>query len=169
VKRISAPAFPAVSADQLREWLRLDPDVDADTLDLLLGSAVDHVQALTGQIVVSADYETVLHGPGCHVITISNSTAVALFDQAGDPITDIDIVEASVHGDLVFVEVLPADRGPVTVRVTAGWTTEEMVPASLRHAIAVYVGAAYDSRHAIDDATLRTVAALCQPFRRIVI
>lgn len=164
MKRISAPQFPAVSSDQLREWLRLDDSVDESTLDMLLGSAVDHVQSVTGQIVVSADYQTVLClAPGCHAIPISNPTAVTLSDASGDPIDPTDAY-AIIGDDLVLLTIVANDLGALTIRITAGWTTEEAVPQALRHAIAVLVGASYDGRTEISDQTFTTVSRLCRPY-----
>lgn len=167
-RRITAPAFPAVSTSQLREWLRLDDDVDQDTLDLLLGSAVDHVESITGQTVVSAVYQTVITDPGCYLLPINNVTAVSVQDSDGNPVA-IEIAEASIHAARAVVDVGSAIDGPIIVQITAGWTSEDEVPAALRHAVAVYVGAAYDTRNDISDATFRTIANLVRPYWRPVV
>lgn len=151
VVRTSPPSFAAVSAAQLREWLRLDADVDQPTLDLLLGAAVDHIAGLTGLYVVSAQYEVSFTATGCYSLPISNITQA----NAG----------AIVGGNLdINVEV-----APLVVSIKAGWTSEEAIPTALRHAIAVYVGAAYDSRHDIGDATFQTIKRLCAPFIRVAL
>lgn len=152
LRRISVPAFPAVSDAQLREWLRLDGDVDQSTLDLLLGAAVDHIAALTGLYVVSADYSVTIPQAGRHSIPATNVTALpdgAAFD-----------------GSIITIDV---EAAPATITVTAGWTSEEAIPEALRHAIAIYVGAAYDTRHDISDATFITIKRLCAPLARVAL
>jgi hypothetical protein len=151
VVRTSPPSFPAVSSAQLREWLRLDPDVDQATLDLLLGAAVDHIAGLTGLYVVSAEYAVSFAATGCYSLPISNITQT----EAG-----------AVVGGNLEIEV---EAVPLVVSISAGWTTEEAIPVALRHAIAIYVGAAYDSRHDISEATFATIKRLCAPFIRVAL
>jgi hypothetical protein len=55
------------------------------------------------------------------------------------------------------------------VSIKAGWTSEEAIPTALRHAIAIYVGAAYDSRNEISDAAFQTIKRLCAPFIRVAL
>jgi uncharacterized phiE125 gp8 family phage protein len=164
-KRVSAPSFPAVSSSQLREWLRLDSDIDQSTLDLLLSSAVDHIQSITGQNVVSADYQTTFPATiRCDTINATNITAIVVTD-VDDQV--IDPADYALDGQRLLIT--GDDLGPLTVTITAGWTDEDSVPESLRHAIAVLVGAGYDSRNEISDATFRTVERLCRPYWKPVL
>lgn len=162
ITRITAPAFPAVSADELETWLRIDCGSDPETLSLLVASATELVEALTGRVLGSAQYRIEFAGSAlCYSFPISPVQTVESVKVDGEPITDWRYANGIVH-----LDALP-ESAPV-VTVVAGSTDVEAIPEALRHAIAVLVSASYNNREEISDQTMRTVERLCAPHRRIV-
>jgi len=176
--RVSVPSFPALSDAELREWLRIDPSIDQFTLDMLLGSAVDFVEGQIGKVLIAADYEIDLGCPGrvvpigiCPVNSVSISGAYATEDSVVDDIFD-DLDSAlwewdSQRGLIRFLEDEPPRR--IAIRVNAGFTNVASIPDSLRHAIAILVGASYDGRVALDEKTFTTVNRLIARHRKMVL
>lgn len=94
-----------VTQEQLEEWLRIDPDTDETTLNMLVSSAIDQIEHHTGLVL--------------------------------RPYTD-----------------------PVSLMAV-----EPLVPASLKHAVAVLVHASFDNRTGSNEDAWRAVKALCAPWR----
>lgn len=94
-----------VTLPQIQEWLRLDPDTDIGTLNLLVSSAIDIVEHETGRTL----------------------------RPYVDPLTTL--------------------------------TVTPVVPESLKHAVAVFVSAHFDDRAGSNEAAMKTVKALCLPYR----
>ncbi|VWX51762.1 conserved hypothetical protein [Novosphingobium sp. 9U] len=160
--RITAPAFPAVSADELETWLRIDCGSDPETLSLLVGSATEIVEGLTNRVLGSARYRIDFAGSAlCYSLPISPVLSVESVEVDGEPLTGWRYASGIVH-----FEALPASAPVVTVM--AGSTDVASIPGALRHAIAVLVSASYNNREEVSDQTIRTVERLCAPHRRIV-
>ncbi|MDG2532067.1 hypothetical protein P6144_00255 [Sphingomonas sp. HITSZ_GF] len=162
ITRLTPSTFEALTEEQLSEWLRIDSDSDALTTAMLVQSATEIVEGLTGQSLGESDFRIVF------------DRRMACLSLPLDPIQTVNSVKVAgqavgytLRGDTIFLDAFPA--GPVTVEVTAGYGDPELVPLSLRHAIAVLVGAGYDNREAIDPKTMQTVANLCARHRRLVL
>lgn len=162
ITRLTIPAFDAVSNDQIVEWLRIDPDTDNITLAMLVSSAVETVEGLTGLNIAACDY------------LVDFDRRCATYRLPLDPVTTVKSVTAggvsqtfTVQGDTLILDAFPT--APVSAVVTAGYDDPEMMPVSLRHAVAVLVGASYDNREALDPKTMQTVQNLCARHRRMVL
>jgi len=162
IARITAPAFPAVSADELETWLRIDCGSDPETLALLVGSATEIVEGLTNRVLGLARYRVEFAGSAiCYSLPLSPVRSVVSVEVNGEPITGWHLASGILHFD-----ALPASAPVVTLM--AGHDDVEFIDLSLRHAIAVLVSASYNNREEVSDQTMRTVERLCAPHRRIV-
>lgn len=165
ITRLTLPSFPAVSSSDLESWLRIDPNQDAATLAMLVASATEYVEGLTGLCLGSATYRVSLDS-----IATSYRLPIA-------PIQAIAKVECWQNGALTALDGWRLENGwlllssvpasPPVVTLSAGYADPSSVPQSLAHAIAVLVSAGYNTREEISDLTAKTIDRLCQRHKRI--
>jgi uncharacterized phiE125 gp8 family phage protein len=167
ITRLTTPTFAAVTNEEIAEWLRIDPATDVATLAMLLGSATDMVESLTGLAVGAATYRInffdarkVYHLPITPLVSV---TSVTLRGDA-EP---LDPSKWALHGDCVVLTDYPAV--PASIVLEAGFGSPETIPDGIRHAIAVMVGASYDGRHEMSDQTAKTVDRLVSRWKRVVL
>ncbi len=161
ILRTSPPAFDLVSSDELVEWLRIDPNTDADTLKMLVTSATEYVEGLTNLTIGASTYRIRLdHRATRYRLPLTNVTGITGVTVSGQPLTD----GYRLDGCSVVFYVMP-DACPV-ITVMAGYGSVETVPDAIRHSIAVLVSAGYNSREEIDPKTFATVERLCSRYRR---
>jgi uncharacterized phiE125 gp8 family phage protein len=163
--RTSPPAFPLVSPSELETWLRLDPNTDSATLDMLVTSATEIVEGITNRTIGASTYRIVMDRRAtCYPIYLTNITAVVSVKIGTDTIDGWRLAEEG--GDtLLILDQLPAS--PPIVTISAGIGDIDHVPDCVRHAIAILVSAGYNNREDIDEATFRTVERLCARYRRV--
>lgn len=169
ITRTSLPSFPVVSDAELREWLRIDSNTDTLTLNLLLLTATEMVEAQTGTVMQQASYRIDFADiRTCYTITISPIQSISRvfysIDDTEYTITDFtyDRVTRTIH--------LPSyPDATVTVELIAGYPTAAAIPDALRFACAVLSGALYDNREALDEKTVQTVRHLCAKHRSIIL
>lgn len=165
--RLTAPAFPALTDAELVSWLRIDADQDTETLTMLVGSATEYVEGLTGRCLGLSTYQVALDGiDECYrlpLAPIQSVTKVEYRDVAGvlQPITNYMVDQ----GTLILAAYAP---GFPIVTLTAGYADTDAIPEALRHAVAVLVSAGYNGREEVSDATMKTVERLCQRHKRFV-
>jgi len=177
-----------ISVDEAKQHLRVESDFTDD--DALIESyaraAQDAVERLTSQILTVREMELAVRGFPCSAIELPREpvtaiTAIAYLDGSGGAAE----LEA---GDWRWSEsnpgqVLPAigtswpaaydEDGSVRVTFEAGYE-EGLCPASLIAAVKLLLGHFYTNREAVVTGTIATdmpqgVAALCAPYRRILI
>ena len=173
--RTSLPAFTIVDQATLEQWLRIDASVDEQTVDLLLASATDYLEGLTGQVLASANYIVVLDPAGGFSpigLTPFNgvlSVAALFTDGTAQTLTAGTQYTISLSGisPVISFTELPDGTVGVSVACNAGYTSAASVPASLQHAAAVLVAAGYDNRSALDPRTIATVDNLIQRYRAV--
>jgi uncharacterized phiE125 gp8 family phage protein len=165
IDRLTPPDFPALSHAEIANWLRIDSDHEPETLNMLVGSATEYIEGLTGLSIGRSTYCVTLDGL-CDVFRlplepIQSVTSVEYIDRSGviQPITDWHYVA----GYLYFAT---APRGFPVVTLVAGYSDPQMVPTALAHAIAVLVSSGYNSREEMTDQTAKTVERLCQRHKR---
>jgi len=161
--RISPPSFPVVTTAELEAWLRLDPNTDTSTLDMLVTSATEIVEGITNRTIAPANYRvTTDNRATCYALPLTNVTVIISVTVAGEPVTDWLLT-----GDTLHLPALPASPPVITLR--AGYPDIDLIPDAIRHAIAVLVSAGYNAREDIDAKTFQTVERLCARYRRIVL
>lgn len=166
ITRLTIPAFPALSEDEIASWLRIEADQDADTLTMLVGSATEYVEALTGRRLGLSTFRVELDGiDECYrlpIAPVQSITKVEYRDKGGI-LHEID-EWALVGGG--FLRLTSLSPGFPIVTLEAGYPDNTSVPVSLAHAVAVLVSAGYNGREEISDQTIKTVDRLCQPHKR---
>ena len=162
ITRLSPSTFEAINEEQLSEWLRIEPDSDLLTTAMLLASATEIVEGVTGLTLAEGTFR------------IEFSRRMAYLKLPLEPVQTITSVKVggetvtyTRRGDTIVLDAFP--MGDVTVEVTAGYDDPELIPVSLRHAIAVIVAAGFDGREDIDPKTMKTVEWLCARHRRFVL
>jgi uncharacterized phiE125 gp8 family phage protein len=173
ITRTSTPTFPLIDDDTLREWLRIDSDVDADTLAMLLASATDYIQGVTGSVLAASNYTVAYDCFGCRLdvplFPLNSVTGVAATLADGSSVTldpSAYTVNLLSYRPSILVTA-PTETVGLIVSANAGYTAQASVPASLQHAAAVLVAAGYDNRSDLDPKTLATVANLIAQYRRV--
>jgi uncharacterized phiE125 gp8 family phage protein len=172
--RLTLPTFPLIDDTTLREWLRIDADVDAATLALLLASATDYIQGLTGIVLAAADftvaYDSLSPAMAVPLFPINTLSGVAAKLADGTSVDlDASAYVANLYSTTPTISILtvPENTVAVIVSANAGYQTQASVQASIQHAAAVLVAAGYDNRSALDASTTATVAALVAQYRRV--
>jgi uncharacterized phiE125 gp8 family phage protein len=166
ITRLSLPTFTALSDQDRASWLRLDEGQDAPTINMLVSSATDYVEGITGLCLGLASYRVEFDGIDCRyrlpLAPVQSITSVEYRDLTGalQAIPDGWFLSGS---DLHFT-ALPA--GCPIVTLTAGHPDAVSVPTALRHAIAVLVSAGYNAREELTNQTITTVDRLCQRHKR---
>lgn len=150
---VTPPTFVALADSEIREWLRIDPEVDFFSLTMLIASATNIVESITGLTIRQTGFQMTACAPD-GVVVIPNSP-IATIDAVQDATGPITGWTYANH-----VLTLPAPSMAVTIDFTCGWPTTLAIPQSIRHAIAVLVAAGYDARSEIDDQTMTTVMRL---------
>lgn len=159
------PEFPALTAADIEAWLRIDPDQDENTIAMLVGSATEYVEGVTGLCLGLSTYRIDLDGiDECYRIPIApvqSVSKVEYLDRDGmlQPITNWHLASGYLH-----FSAYPA--GTPIVTAEAGYPDNSAIPLALCHAIAVLVSAGYNGREDISDQTIRTVDRLCQRHKR---
>ncbi len=166
ITRLTLPSFPALTNAEIEAWLRIDPDQDADTLAMLVGSATEHVEGVTGLALGVSTYMVELDGiDESYRLPIEPVQSVSKVEYR-----DRDGVLQSITGWHVasgYLYFPGYPMGSPIVTLEAGYTREVGVPLALAHAIAVLVSAGYNGREEISDQTIKTVDRLCQRYKRV--
>jgi uncharacterized phiE125 gp8 family phage protein len=174
ITRTSTSTFSLIDDDTLREWLRIDSDIDADTLAMLLASATDYIQGLTGSVLAASNYTVAYDRFGCRVdvplFPLNSITGVTATLADGSSVT-LDTSAYTVnllsYRPSITLVTAPTDAVGLIVSANAGYTAQASVPASLQHAAAVLVAAGYDNRSELAPNTLATVANLIAQYHRV--
>lgn len=167
ITRLSLPEFPALSKIELEAWLRIDAGQDDGTVAMLVGSATEYVESVTGLCLGLSSYRVELDGLDLSyrlpLAPVQSITKVEYRVREGTlhEITDWHL--ASGH-----LRLPDHPAGTPIVTLVAGYDSSTGIPLSLAHAIAVVVSAGYNSREEISDQTAKTVDRLCQRYKRIV-
>lgn len=171
---------PPVSTTELRDWCRIDDKQDEETLYGLSLAATLLIEQATGRSLAGRLYEFAFDpcgGPkfrieAAPIIQIVN---VLLRDEHGVT-TPVALTEYNVsEGDTAWTFYMPGIAVPpgtqIIAEVETGYAGSAQVPAPLRHAIAVWVGAHYADREGGDIIAKaeRTVASLIAPYRLSVL
>ncbi len=167
ITRLTLPSFPALTNAEIEAWLRIDPDQDADTLAMLVGSATEYVEGVTGLTLGLSTYRVELDGLEdiyrLPIDPVQSVTKVEYRDRDG-VLHEID--GWHVASGYLYFSGFPL--GSPIVTLEAGYPENTGIPISLAHAIAVLVSAGYNGREEISDQTTKTVDRLCQRYKRIV-
>ena len=166
ITRLTLPNFPALSDQDRSSWLRIDEGQDNSTIDMLVSSATDYVEGITGLCLGSASYSIDLDWNECRMrvlplAPIQSITSVEYWDETGTtlPFTDWTLAANRFRYDFPT---------RLTITLVAGYSDPASVPISLRHAIAILVSAGYNGREELSDQTIKTVERLCQRHKRYV-
>jgi uncharacterized phiE125 gp8 family phage protein len=175
ITRTSSPSFTLVDDTTLRQWLRIDDAVDAETLTLQMAAATDYLEGQTGRVLAAASYTIALDAVepcialGLFPLNSVSSVVANLADGTSQTLTagsDYRISITSQRPSLSILNV-PAKAASFLVTCNAGYTSQDAVPASLQQAAAVLVAAGYDNRSALDPKTFDTVSALISRYRAV--
>lgn len=176
ITRLTSPSFAIVDADTLTEWLRIDSDIDSATIELLLSSATDYIEGVTGRVLAAAnyqiDYDSLAPSLPLNIAPLNSVSTVSAKLADGSSVvltagTDY-LTQAASSAPSIMLLNIPANTVSITVLANAGYTNAAAVPASIQHAAAVLVAASYDSRSALDPATAMTVTNLVSRYRRVM-
>lgn len=163
--RLTLPEFPALTDDEIASWLRIEVDQDADTTTMLVGSATEYVEALTGQRLGLSTFRVELDGiDECYRLPLTPIQSVTKVEYRDRDSELQEITGWHLAGGYLYLSGYPA--GMPIVTLVAGYPDKEAMPIALAHAIAVLVSAGYNGREEISDQTLKTVDRLCQPHKR---
>ena len=167
ITRLTLPLFAALSNAEIESWLRIDADQDKDTVAMLIGSATEYCEGVTGSAIGLSNYLVELDGiAGEYPLPIAPVQSVIKVQYRDDTGTlqDIDPAEWTFMGRSVRFSGLPA--GSPIVTLEAGNDRPVAIPLALRHAIAVLVSAGFNGREEMSEQTMRTVDRLCQQHKR---
>jgi len=166
------PDYLAITADEAKQWCRIDTDDDDALIAGLIAAAQSAAEAYTGRTIVPSTLEFSFDEgdkryviPTAPVIAISD---VELMDAEGVkealPIPDSYWVLLRDSG--AVLTLAGGMRGCRTLVVTceAGYATPDEIPAPIKQAIAVHVGSFYANREGQDAAAV-TFQNLLSPFR----
>lgn len=165
--RLTLPSFPALTAQELEDWLRIDAGLDAAALAMLVGSATEYVEGVTGlQIGLSTYRVTWDVVDDCYRLPLSPIQSVSKVEYRDSNGALHEITGWHLAGGYLHLSGYPTNFPIVTME--AGYPDNASIPTALCHAIAVLVSEGYNSREAISDQALKTVDRLCQRYKRIV-
>lgn len=163
--RLTVPSYPTLTDGEIATWLRIDSGQDPETIDMLVSSATEYVEGITGLALGACTYRVTLDGiDECYRLPLSPIQSVSMVqyrDRAG-VLTTLDGWHYA-SGCIYFASYPP---GCPIVTLEAGYPTVQLIPSQLRHAIAVLVSAGYNGREEMTDQTVKTVANLCQRHKR---
>lgn len=177
-RTLSEDFHPPVSTTQLRDWCRIDPRQDEGILWDLGAAATAHVEQATGRSISARLYEfefSPCEGPRFKIeaAPIIQIVGVSLRNELGveTPLlsTDYNVKEGDTAWTVFTPNLTIPDGNTIVVEVETGYSDSAKVPAPIRHAIAVYVGAHYAQREGDAEKAMATVAALISPFRLSVL
>lgn len=161
ITRLTRPSFPAVSTAELEAWLRIDAGSDPEAVNMLVGSATEYVEAITGLTLGLADYRIDFATQEyCYKLNISPIVSItSVADRGGVPLSGWTLEHGYLHFDS-----FPAF--PPVITLEAGYATTNAIPEGLRHAIALLVAAGFNAREDIDEKTFKTVERLTSRYRK---
>jgi uncharacterized phiE125 gp8 family phage protein len=167
ITRLTMPSFPALTDAEIATWLRIDLGQEPFAIDMLVASATEYVEGITGLCLGLSTYRIALDGlDDCYRLPLSpvqSVTSVEYRDHTGAliPITDWHFVNGYLHFS-------GYTSGFPIVTIEAGYSDNTAIPVSLAHAIALLVSEGYNSRESLSDATFKAVDRLCQRYKRFV-
>lgn len=168
--RTVAPAAMVISLEEARLHLRIDHGSDDKLLEHLILAATDHVEGaagmLGGRCLLNQTWRETFRSfplgrPACDAMVLSlrpvSDAVVTYFDSAGDlqtlapelyRLVDTDggvVLEAATA--VAWPATEQGRRAAVTVEYVAGYGDDPHdVPAAIRQAILMFVGAWYENR-----------------------
>lgn len=169
VKRITAPAIPAVSLETTKRHLNVDHDDDDALIEVFISAATEHVQRFLGRALVDQVWELTIDEFPDEAIEIPLPPLIEVVSVKYD---DGDGSEQTLATDSYTVDarqdepswVLPAnDTWPTTfdgvnavrVRFRAGYEattdspSDSTVPADIKAGILLMIGTLYANRETV--------------------
>ncbi len=173
-RTLSENSHPPVSTTELRDWCRIDDKQDEEMLYGLSLAATAHIEHATSRSISARLYEfefDLSEGPRFRIeaAPIIQVVSVSLRDDLGTTTQLIPEEYVVQEGDTSWSFYMPgmtvSPGNTIVAEVETGYASSASVPAPIRHAIAVYVGAAYAQREGDAEKAMATVAALIAPYR----
>jgi uncharacterized phiE125 gp8 family phage protein len=179
----TAPTDQAISLDLAKAHLRVDGAAEDDLIALYLASALKHIEDLAGLLLMrqawvierpdfpkSSNPMLVPLRPFIGVVSLTYA------DEAGaDVVMDASDYMVDCAGERSFARISPsADGWPcvqndranaVRIKVSVGWEAVDKVPASLRNAALLALGAFYENRGDNTAALPPAIESLIAGFR----
>jgi len=167
ITRLTSPDASVLTDEQIETWLRIDAGQDSATLYMLVNSATEYVEGVTGLQIGLCTYRVELDGlDECYHIPLTPIQSVSKVEYR-----DRDGVLHEItgwHFARGYLHLSDYPAGFPIVTLAAGYENTDLIPIALTHAIAVLVSEGYNSREAVSDQTVKTVDRLCQRYKRIV-
>lgn len=178
---IVAPAIGLpVTVAEAKLHLRVDGDDDDALIESMIAAATGHLDGydgVLGRAIMSQtwreDFDGFPTGFRLRMGPVSGLVSVVYTDDAGDPQT-VTGARLLTSGGVTFVYPAlgaswPSGSG-VAIEYTAGYA---VVPAPLKAAILLHVGALYENREAVSDKSMAAVPlayeSLVSPYRREIV
>jgi uncharacterized phiE125 gp8 family phage protein len=193
---VTPPDGEPVVATEAIDHLRLEADTDEDALIAsLVTSAREIIETQTGRALITQTWELTLDRFPCGTVgygaswvkqtqiqlpkpPIQSVTSVKYIDTDGVlqtlASTEYVVDTTSMRGRIVpaFGKVWPSTRATinaVTIRFVAGYGDAAKVPESLKNAMKLMLGGAYENRESLITGTIvadnPTLRALIEPYR----
>jgi len=160
--RITAPAEQPLTRLEVKDFLRLDHDLDDAMLDALIASATAAAEAFTRRALITQTWDWTLDAlPAVLEVPLpplQSVGSITYIDSAGASqtlaSTEYTVDAASQRGRIVpaFGKTWPATQGvvnAVTVRFTAGYGDRTAVPQPIRLAMLQHVAHWYEHRESV--------------------
>jgi len=178
---VEGPAVEPVPLSDMKAYLRVDDDAEAELIAGLIGAARLMVEAASRRVLIAQHWRLMLHRwPDGDALALPLSPLIAIdkvevFDGSGIATTlASDAIEADAASDPPRMAFHAAPqpgraRNGIAIDLRVGYgASPEAVPAPLRQAIKIIVARWFENRgDAASDQTLPPEAlALIAPFRR---
>ena len=171
---VTPPSAAPVSLIEAKAHLRVDHDEDDDSINLLIGAAVGHLDGWTGILGRCLATQTWRQDYSCFApvlrLPLEPAASITSITDDGEPVASESYSLATDAGGSVvrFAEGVSL-TGAISVTFVAGY---EDVPAPIKAAILLMVGHWYQNREAVAVGVTvenlpMAVDALLAPYRRV--
>ena len=164
-KIATAPAAEPVTLSEIKDHLRLEPDYDAEDMQLLsiALAARDYVEKITGKLLITQTWDMYLDwwptgdaieitkGPlqsVTHIKYTDNLAVQTTWSSAEYSVdTDSDPGRVVLGYDYSWPDFTLHPKNPIVIRFVAGYgASGSSVPPSILHAIKLLIGHFYENR-----------------------
>lgn len=166
IRCVEPPQREPISLKELKEYLRIEGDLEHGLLENLIQAARWGIEEWTGRVFIRRTLEATLHWDGISPIDLPYPpfvTLVEVRDSVGNTLKVKDILRGELKCQIVLQ---PRQPGEVKIHYQAGYgVNPEEVPAPLRLAILTMAGKYYEARGSDVGGIDQNVIHLIYPYQ----
>lgn len=164
---VYAPLFEPVTLAEVKDHLYVDAvSTEDDMLDNIIRTAREHIENITRRMIITQTWDYCLRGwptsneiklPGGNLQSVTSVKWKAT-DATETTLTVTTDYLVQTNGSQCGKIILPYaiawpsgslyPSNPITIRYVGGWTTRELVPYNIKHAIKLVCADLYQNREA---------------------